>query len=243
MGLPPTHRDKNGQLWKNALFRRKVLCRMTEVIQTGPESLLDAIRKRPAMFLDNQPSLSALRGFLAGYDMARSSYTGGTGLGPLPQDFGEWVAYRLGFYSSCMGWRNMILDRVPDESEALKRFFELLDEYRNRKPRLIATVNGYASRQRAPQILLPDSTQSEREWSDVRPATLTLISYTDNPGFFVGSDEETKFFWRDHFFPTLKFFASQLGVSKENLTILEPEIYARWLTQERRFDDPSTSEG
>ena len=109
---------------------------MTEEIYTGPESILDSIRKRPALFLDNQPSLSALRGFLNGYDLVLSQYTGGTVQGPLPQDFGEWVAYRLGFSSSSAGWRNMILDRVPDESAALKRFFELLDEYRNRKPRL-----------------------------------------------------------------------------------------------------------
>ena len=194
------------------------------------------------MFLDNGPSLSALRGFLIGYDMALSSYSGGTVRGPLPRDFGEWVAYRLGFYSSCMGWRNMILDRVPEESAALDRFFELLDEYRTRKPCLVATVNGYTSGQRAPQIQLPDGTQKQQQWSDVRPTSLTLTAYTEDPGFFVGSHEEVKFFWRDYFFPTLEFLAHQLGVSNENLTILEPEVYARWLTQENRFDQPSAGE-
>jgi hypothetical protein len=42
---------------------------------------------------------------------------------PLPGDFHDWVAYRLHFDYSTMGYKNMILERVPDESAAVDRFF------------------------------------------------------------------------------------------------------------------------
>ncbi|HET9407663.1 MAG TPA: hypothetical protein VFO39_10530 [Candidatus Sulfotelmatobacter sp.] len=189
------------------------------------------------MYLDNNPSLSALRGFLTGYDLALSSYTDGKVSGNLlPQDFSEWVAYRLGFYSSQTGWRNMILDRIHDESAALKRFFELLDEHRVRKARVVAQVQGYTKILKAPEVMLADGTLKQQEWSDVRPATLKLIAYTDNRGFFVDSDEEFRSFEKGRFFSTLWWFTRELGVDDGNLTILEPETYARWVSQENRSD-------
>src|ERR1700756_4226792 len=87
-------------------------------------------------------SLSALSHFLAGYGFALhvheipSSHH-------LPGDFHEWVAYRLHFFESTSGYRNMILKRVPNESAALDRFFELLDEHHSRKPQVVARVDGY----------------------------------------------------------------------------------------------------
>jgi hypothetical protein len=37
----------------------------------------------------------------------------------------------------------MILDRIPDGSAALDRFFELLDEHRSRQARIVATVRTF----------------------------------------------------------------------------------------------------
>lgn len=140
----------------------------------------------------------------------------------------------LGNIASTSGYRNMILKRVPDESAALDRFFELLDEHRGRKPQMVARVDGYNREYK--QYSVRDGVR-ENERVEKFPTTLTLTSYTDDPGFFVGSDDEgAKFPGRDRFFPTLKWFGRRFGVSKENLTILEPDIYTRWLSQEGRFE-------
>lgn len=58
--------------------------------------LLEVIRERPAMYL-GQRSLSALSQYLQGYWMALSVH-GIQCAFPLPQDFHDWVAYRLHFY-------------------------------------------------------------------------------------------------------------------------------------------------
>jgi hypothetical protein len=97
--------------------------------------LLEVIRERPAMCL-GQRSLSALSQYPQGYWMALSVHDIQS-VFPLPQDFHDWVAYRLHFYESTSGYKNMILKRVPEESAALDRFFELLDEHKNRKPRIV----------------------------------------------------------------------------------------------------------
>jgi hypothetical protein len=105
-----------------------------EKIRSG--ELLKAIRDRPALYLGER-SLSALWYYLQGYQMALSGYDIRAAF-PVPADFHEWVAYRLHFYESTSGYRNMILKRTPDESLALDHFFGLLDEHRTRKPRVVA---------------------------------------------------------------------------------------------------------
>jgi hypothetical protein len=101
-------------------------------------NLLERIRKRPALFPGDR-TITALWQFLLGYGFARQEL----GAGPpslLPPDIHEWIAYRLHFQNSTSGWRQMILDRVPDEALALERFFELLDDHHARKPRVVAAV-------------------------------------------------------------------------------------------------------
>lgn len=104
-----------------------------EIIRLG--GLLEVIRERPAMYLGHH-SLSALWSFLDGYGFALWSHDIQE-KPPLPRDFHDWVADRLHFSESTSGWKNMILNRVPDEAAALEYFFKLLDEYRNQHP-----VNG-----------------------------------------------------------------------------------------------------
>jgi hypothetical protein len=44
--------------------------------------------------------------------------------------FHDWVAKRFGWYESTAGWCNIIVQECGgDESKALDRFFELVDEY------------------------------------------------------------------------------------------------------------------
>jgi len=187
--------------------------------------LLEVIREKPAMWL-GQRSLSALWYYLQGYRTALSVYD--IHSITLPQDFHDWVAYRLHFYESTSGYRNMILKRVPEESGALDRFFELSDEYKNRKPNIVAQV----------------SAGKESKWRTVKEGrpqegtypTLNLIAYTDDPGFFVSSGAaDADFPGKDRFFPTLHSFEFSFGISKNDLTIIDTEVFNRWLSEENRF--------
>jgi hypothetical protein len=185
--------------------------------------LLDAIRERPAMYMGER-SLSALWHYLHGYIEALRFHDIVT-RDVLPPDFHDWVAYRLHFYESTSGYRNMILKRVPDEAAALDRFFELLDDHRARKPHVVAIARSAAKNGRRQNA---DASAS--------PSSLNLIAYSDDPGFFASSDDhDTNFFYKDRFFPTLNSLQLRLGVSKDDLTVLDPEIYNRWLAQEDRF--------
>jgi hypothetical protein len=190
--------------------------------------LLEVIRERPAMYL-GQRSLSALSSYLQGYRMALSVYD--IQSPTLPPDVHDWVAYRLHFYESTSGYRNLILKRVPEESAALDRFFELLDEHKNRKPRVVAQVRGGKEYTwRTVEEGLPQEQQTGTY------PTLNLIAYTDDPGFFVSSaDADTDFPRKDHFFPTLQLFGRRFGISKDDLMILDASTFNRWVSEEDRL--------
>jgi hypothetical protein len=130
----------------------------------------------------------------------------------------------------------MILKRVPDESSALDRFFELLDEHRIRQPRIVATVKGH--RREYKTSTFRDGVKSENV--SLLPDTLTLVAYTEDPGFFVSSDDPTaQFPRRGSFSSTLKWFGQWYGVHADNMTILGPNTFNRWLTEEGRFKKSS----
>jgi hypothetical protein len=191
--------------------------------------LLEVIRERPAMYL-GQRSLSALTQYLHGYRMALSVHDIQSGFA-LPQDFHDWVAYRLHFYESTSGYTNMILNRVPEESAALDRFFELLDEHKNRKPRIVAQVReGKEYTWRAVKEGRPQEPQTGTYPS------LNLIAYTDDPGFFISPDDASADFPRkDRFFATLQWFGRIFGISKDDLTILDASTFNRWVSEENSF--------
>jgi hypothetical protein len=190
--------------------------------------LLEVIRERPAMYLGHR-SLSALASYLHGYRMALSVYD--IQSSTLPPDIHEWVAYRLHFYESTSGYASMILKCVPEESAALDRFFELLDEHKNRKPRIVAQVGG--GKEYTWRTVKDGHPQEPRTGAY---ATLNLIAYTDDPGFFVSSDDpRADFPPRDRFFPTLQWFGRRFGISKDDLLILDASTFNRWVSEENRF--------
>jgi hypothetical protein len=191
--------------------------------------LLEVIREVPAMYLGER-SLSALSHYLHGYCMALSVYDVQSA-SPLPQDFHDWVAYRLHFYESTSGYRNMILKRVPEESAALDRFFELLDEHKNRKPRVVAQLR--AGKEYARRTVKEGHLQGPQ--TGTYP-TLNLIAYTDDPGFFISSDDRDADFPRkDQFFSTLDWFGRAFGINTDDLTILDASTFNRWVSEENRF--------
>lgn len=136
----------------------------------------------------------------------------------VPMDFHEWVAYREHFYESTSGWSRMLLDRCDNEEAALQRFFALHDEYVARVPREFAHVESF-------------SRYTEREvdggWTRViHTGRLSLITYTDDPGFFAHFDAPD---WdlRDEFHPGSGHWLTFAGTGGHSLTISDRPEYDR----------------
>lgn len=106
------------------------------------------------------------------------------------------------FYESTLGYKDLILKRVESEAVALDRFFQLLDEYRRREAHPIAELNGYQGyykTQKTVKGILEETVHSF-------PNNLELIAYTDDPGFFVASNENGASFPGSGFCASLKSF-------------------------------------
>lgn len=193
----------------------------TQDIKAG--RLLELIRERPALYL-GENSLTGLWHFLRGYRMAEGDH-GIDDVIHLPTDIFDWVAYRLHYYDSTSGWRQMILGRVPDERAALKRFWELLDDHRARKPHVVATIHdcriGYRTFKQGRDI--------SEGIQKFMPETMTLIAYTDDPGLFLTSESDDQFPGKDQlFYPKLR------GISLEMITPVDQEAFNRWLVEDPR---------
>jgi len=174
-------------------------------------------------------SLSALWHFQHGYKCALKAYSleSEEHLGP-PHEFVDWVAYRLHFSDSVRGWKNMILDRTRDESLALDRFYELLDEFENRQQRVVVKCTHLEYKGEFYSYKL-DGTKQILD----RPSAVLLVTYTDDPGFFVmpnnpsaGSQVERLYFS----FQDLDFHFDAKG---EHVEIVDNEIYSRLLNEAR----------
>ena len=97
--------------------------------------LLDAIRERPGLYLGT-PSLTKLRDFLQGYRSALMN-------NDIPYrqvgfwniiTFDTWIRKHFDLPYNSQGWANNILKHCNgDEAEALAKFFELLDEFRQQE--------------------------------------------------------------------------------------------------------------
>lgn len=194
--------------------------------------LFKLIRERPALYIGAR-SLSALSSFLLGYEFGLRVHGIHT---PhlLPPDFNDWVAYRLHFFESTNGYRKMIMKRVSDESLALDRFFELLDELHGRSPKIVAIVQGHwvqPKRSKCQEVEMNEVAERPLE-------TLSLVTYTEDPGFFVSCNDGALINpWNNQFYPTLRSFTRQFAIRKENLRMIDSDTYNRWLEQEDRFDD------
>ena len=183
--------------------------------------LLDRIRKRPGLYIGER-SLSALRNAIVGYELA---------LGVheilddetlrLPDDFNDWVAYRLHYKESTSGWKNMILNVCQDESAAFERFFQLLDDHAARKSRVIARVDGL---EKAYTCGPQGDERTERY-----PRRISLIAYTEDPGFFVVSDEPGYSLpLGNGFFPCLDWFETFTGIPRSRLIVVDAQTFERW---------------
>jgi hypothetical protein len=88
-------------------------------------TLLNEIREQPVAMYVGSASLLKFADFLRGFDHAIEK------LGHQPdhflEKFRDWVQAK--FNTSTEGWEHLILRHSSNEVEAIKRFWDLLDEY------------------------------------------------------------------------------------------------------------------
>ena len=87
--------------------------------------LLNEMRGRLGMYLGTT-SITKLAAFLRGYDCAAEKL-GARGGDPFLPDFRDWIHRR--YETTSQSWEETILSRSKDEADAVRRFWELLDEY------------------------------------------------------------------------------------------------------------------
>ena len=195
--------------------------------------LLDVIRVRTVMYTGER-TLSSVYHFLRGYQFALNVYVYETPGSLLPPDFHDWVAYRLRFHETTLGYRGMILKRFPDESAALDRFFELFDEHRSRQARVVATVRRPPGN---PDMLVETTDGNLRTSRRVKLAEeIKIVVYTDDPGFFVANDDQAaEQPRRSCFCPALSWMSMPFRPDEEHLTILDLDQYNRLLREDEAF--------
>jgi hypothetical protein len=178
------------------------------------KSILEDIRKRPIIYL-GEKSLYAFRHFWGGYSAALMDH----GIQDsteclIPSDFHDWVAYRLHFREATSGWYRMIRHHSQNEAEAFDRFYQLLDEYHTREEHIVAkyefsfSIDGVSS----------DGTIAE---TDETRSPLLIVTYTQDPGFFVQSAPE-KYKHLAMFYPQIEWFEFLSGADRTDLTIIDP---------------------
>jgi len=210
-------------------------------IKVFKSNILERVRQRPTMFLGKH-SLSALAHFLDGYFAAQYDL----GVRPatlLPEDFHDWVAYRLHFRESTSGYVNMILKHTGDEPKALARFFELLDEHRVRKARTVARIRHHPpdckirrqikslDGKLSPLVEIPCAEE------------VSIVVFTDDPGFFLVNDDPSCDYPRKSVFrPSLSWLHQPYQADPEFTTVVDQQQFDRLLQEAEAFEQARREE-
>jgi hypothetical protein len=159
------------------------------------DSILDAIRQRPAMYM-GQKSLTGLWFFLNGVEVGKAKFAVDAPAEVSPR-FADWVGYRLHLCGNCDGfWHKAILSKIPDENLAFDRFFELRDEFLHRQGRVVATIR---EDRREYTVKKMGTDRQFFELVESLPRSLSIVAYTEDPGFFLTCNEDEQFFFNGWF--------------------------------------------
>ena len=201
-----------------------------EDIQIIPwkDSILDTVRDWPGRYVGVK-SLSALWFFLHGYEMARWRL-GQKGSPEVPSHFADWVGYRLHLESDrCGFWHLAILDRVRDEELAFDRFYQLRDDFFKREPITVATIRNDRREYKTGRF---DADRNIIWGTELLPASLKIIVYTDDPGFFLNCDPEESFSDNGRFFPA---FSAWNQFSQDGFQIRDVPTWDRLKAENIRY--------
>ena len=137
----------------------------------------------------------------------------------------------------------MILKHTPDEAQALRRFFELFDEVQTRHAKTVAKVRRHPQNAKVRrQIKYPDGKISDVEEISVAEE-VSLVIYTDDPGFFVINDDSSTEYPRKSFFrPSLSWLHWPYKPDLEFTTILDQEQFDRLLCEAVVFEQVCNDE-
>lgn len=161
--------------------------------------VLEYLKVRPLMFISEINTL-ALESFLIGYCYSHTCSD------PRElckicdfEEFNGWVKCRLSADTTGQSWRQLLIERYDDQT-SYKKFFDYIDEFKNRKFHLIAE-------------LLHHKLIDEK-------SKLQLGIYTDDPGYWVkisGKDVNHL----NGFYHDLEHFENFLGISRSDWIILD----------------------
>jgi hypothetical protein len=147
-----------------------------------------------------EKSLTGLWFFLNGVEMTRMRHR--IEAPPeIPRNFADWVGYRLHLSSNYSGfWHTAILSRIRDEHLAFDRFYELRDEFFRRQAKVVATIRKDCREYQVGHMSADGQVANRIE---LLPESLSIVVYTEDPGFFLGADERESFFYNGWFFTGL----------------------------------------
>lgn len=190
---------------------------------SADDDILEQIRLRPAMYT-GESTLSSIFLFLTGYSFALDRHNVPADNDPLllAPEFHDWVAYSLHYHESTSGWCNMICGRTSTDQEAIDLFIQLLGEFRKRIPNTVAKLKGYKKTYQlstSQRNAKGDAFQSP--WLTRNyPDSISLVTYTSDPGFFAYSDTDESF-PSEGFHPDLESFELYTGADRSMLTIVD----------------------
>jgi hypothetical protein len=177
-----------------------------------------------------ESSLTVLYHFMQGYEMA-SWRCGNKNPPEVPEHFADWVGYRLHLDSNWSGfWHRAILSRIRDEHQALLRFYELRDEFFRREARVVATIRKDCREHKVGRY---NSEGKVVDCVEKLPESLTIVVYTEDPGFFLVAEESDPFVDNGWFFPALS--TTQFSAFQERFEIHDQITWGRLLAENKKY--------
>lgn len=144
---------------------------------------LDQVRECPRM---HARTLDELESQIWGYYVALSNHGIIETVPSMQRHFLTWVAYRTRWSTSC-GWATAIDTHIADPEKRFAKFFRLVDEYRQLKPKVLCTA--LLSKQHVPtgkRVIIGLDGRMEK------PKRVDIVQYAPEPLHFLRFHYTTK---------------------------------------------------